>query len=295
MRQLPRRAGRFELMGRLGSGGQAEVFLARPIDAGRQAGRAALKVAHPNHSAGLHDEHGWLASPRADHPGLPQLYSQRYGGTGDLGYLEQPGSGWVPFLAMAYLPGQNLEQLLAHRRGRSLPLDLAFQIASQIAAVLEHLHRRLGIVHHDVRPANILIGPGRQPRITLLDLGAAESMAAPRRTWDYGTPGYTAPERAIGAACSPLADIYSLGVTLRVMLGGQPIPPTLADLIHDATEHNPQRRAYAIPDMAALRGRLAGWPAQSHQTPGGSACYTERDRPRQTQEALWHTPDSNPR
>lgn len=250
------RVGGFELLRQIGAGGQAEVYLARPAGGGWRSGRAALKLARPEHSAGLHDEHGWLAGPGGEHPGLPQLFSRRYGGPGDLGYVDLPNTDRLPFLALAYLPGQTLERLLARRHGRGLPTRLAIHIALQAAVTLDHLHRRVGIVHHDVRPANLLIGPGRMPQVTLLDLGAAESLCAPRRLRVYGVRSYLPPERLAGAVASPLADVYSLGVTLRAMLGQQVAAPALSDLIGAATEADPQRRARALPDMAALVERL---------------------------------------
>ncbi|NNJ12397.1 protein kinase [Chloroflexales bacterium ZM16-3] len=250
------RAGGFVLLRRVGGGGQADVYMARPAGGGWRAALAAIKVARPCHAAGLHDEHGWLASPAADHPGLSRLYSRQHGGPGDLGYVEVPGAGRVPFLALAYVPGRSLADLLARRGGRGLPPCLSAHIAARAASALGHLHRRLGIVHQDVRPANLIVGPGRQPHVTLIDLGVAESLGAPRRRCDYGARGYLAPERLSGAPASALADVYSLGITLRAMLGDQPAPPDLADLIRDATLGDPQDRAAAIPDMAAMLGRL---------------------------------------
>ncbi|MBX0330378.1 protein kinase [Oscillochloris sp. ZM17-4] len=245
------RVGGFVLLRRVGGGGQAEVYLARPAGGGRRAALAAIKVARPGHAAGLHDEHGWLAA--AEHPGIAQLYSRRHS---DLGYVESPGAGRTPFLALRYVPGRSLDELLARRRGRGLPADLAAHIATQAASALDHLHQRLGIVHQDVRPANLIIGAGRRPLVTLIDLGAAESLGAPRRRWDYGARGYMAPERLSGAPASPLADVYSLGITLRAMLSEQISPPALAGLIHDATEGDSRRRAAALPDMAAMLERL---------------------------------------
>jgi serine/threonine protein kinase len=248
------RAGGFELLRRLGGGGQAEVYLARP-EGGRRAELAALKVARPGQAAALHDEHGWLTRPAAEHPGLTRLYSRRHGGPGDIGYVEPPGAGRAPFLALAYVPGITLESLLISRRGRGLPLALALSIAAQAASALGHLHLRMGLVHHDVKPANLLVGPGPCPHITLIDLGAAESPAAPRRRI-YGTPGYLPPECAVGAPASPQVDIYGLGLVLRALLAGQRPPAGIVGLIRDATDPDPLRRARALPDMAAMLLRL---------------------------------------
>jgi serine/threonine protein kinase len=249
-------AGGFVILRRIGSGGQADVYLACPTHNGRRADLAALKIARPDHAAGLHDEHGWLTGPEADHPSLTRLYSRRRDGPACISYVDMPGQGRSAFLALAYAPGITLELLLARRRGRGLPAELATHIALRTASALSHLHRRVGIIHHDVRPANLIIGPGRPPQVTLIDLGAAESPTAPRRRWVYGTGAYLPPERLAGAEVSPQVDIYSLGLVLRAMLGGQPAPPALASLIRDATADDPHERAAALPDMAAMHGRL---------------------------------------
>jgi serine/threonine-protein kinase len=249
------RAGGFVLLRKIGTGGQSDVYLARPVQSGRRATMAALKVARRSHIAGLHDEHGWLARPGTDHPNLVQLYSRQSGGPINIGYVEVPGAGRLAFVAMAYVPGVTLDKLLASRRGRGLPAALAAHIAERAASALDHLHRRVGIIHHDVRPANLIIGPGRPPQVTLIDLGAAESPAAPRRRWVYGTGAYLPPERLKGAPASPLTDVYSLGITLRAMLGDQPVPSALAALIRDATAGDPQERA-VIPDMTVMCRRL---------------------------------------
>ncbi len=249
-------AGRFRLLRRIGAGGQAEVYLARPSGGGWREPLAALKLARPDHVDGLHDEHAWLARSGPACPGLARLYSR---GPGDLGYLTLADQPRRPFLALAYLPGPTLERLLARRRRRGLPPGLAAQIAAQVAAALDHLHRAVGIVHHDVRPANLIVGPGRRPRATLIDLGAAESLAAPRRRHVYGAPGYLAPESLAGAPASPLADVYGLGMTLRAMLGDQAAPTDLAEIIRDATQGDPRRRGAAIPDMTTMINRLAAY------------------------------------
>jgi serine/threonine-protein kinase len=260
------RAGGFEVLRPIGRGGQATVYLARPWQARQNwlpgsAPLAALKVAGPAYAAAIHDEHGWLAGPGGEHPHLARLY--RRGGQQSIGYLATPGGEQrrAAFIALEYEPGRSLEQILAFRRGQPLPTQLALAVAAQAASALHHLHHRLGIVHHDVKPANLLIRQDAGPRATLIDLGAAESPAAPRRRWRYGTSGYLPPESLAGAAADPQVDIYGLGQVLRAMLCGgpdRPIPadPDLAALIDAATAADPQQRRRALPDMAALLARL---------------------------------------
>lgn len=274
------RVGPFELLARLGSGGQGEIYLARPWDDTLRRGAArhwlrarlavgaidaplaarwrlaALKLAHPGAAASLHDEHGHLAAPGAAHPHLVALYSRRHPGcTTDLGLLA--GRVRRPYLALAYLPGVSLERLLAHRQ--PMPERWAITVALQLAAAMVHLHSR-GVVHHDLRPANVIVcsrGPDA-PHATLIDLGAAETPARPRRRAVYGTLGHLPPERTAvrPAPASPLVDVYSLGVLLRRVVQSR-ASPALAALIADATTPEPDHRAARVPDMAALSARLA--------------------------------------
>jgi serine/threonine-protein kinase len=133
---------------------------------------------------------------------------------------------------------------------------MAISVAAQAASALDHLHREMDLVHHDVKPANLLICHSTRPHITLIDLGSAAYRAAPRHRGIYGTPSYLPPECAADAPASPLIDIYSLGLVLRAMLGTQTAPAGLAGLIHEATEPDPRQRGAALPDMAAVLLRL---------------------------------------
>jgi serine/threonine protein kinase len=273
------RVGDFELVARLGSGGQGLVYLARPWDGTplrpvahhwlRHAHRlgalrapraarwrlAALKLARPGAVASLHDEHGYLAAPGWAHPHLVSLFATDGAACGRVfGLLAD--AGCPAYLALRYLPGVSLERLLAARGPLDEPRALA--IGLQLAGALAHLHRR-GLVHHDVRPANVIVGRrGGRPHATLIDLGAAETPGRPRRRGVYGTPGHLPPERlgATPAAASPLVDIYGLGVLLQTV-APRPATPALRALIADATAPDPVQRAARLPTMAALQERLA--------------------------------------
>lgn len=292
-----RRIGPFELIGRIGHGGQGEVWLARPhggravrwhatrawLWAWWRAGLidlalacrlrlAALKLAWPGMEASLHDEHGHLASPGAGHPHLTSLFGQRYGSAGcDLG-ITAPGAGAARrlYLALAYEPGVTLERVLRHRGVLALPRAMA--VLQQVADALGHLHRR-GIVHHDVRAANIVLRAGytEPPHAVLIDLGAAEVPLAPRRWAIYGAEGHMPPERV--APCpappTPAVDIYGMGMLLRALTARALVSPELARLIADATMPDPADRLAALPDMAALQARLRCLPeaGQGHPSP----------------------------
>lgn len=285
------RVGGFELLAPLGAGGQGEVFLAWPWAeraarraAGRlvlrarlrlgpltqgQAGRlglGAVKLARQAMADSLHDEHGHLAAPGARHSHLPQLYRAAFPGFAgaDIG-LTPAGEAPGLYLALAYEAGVPLDRMLARDR-RAPALRWALAVAGQVAGALAHLHGR-GVIHHDVRPANIVVRPG--PHAVLLDLGAAEATGAPRRRAVYGAPGWLPPER-LGprpAPASPLVDIYALGLLARALTAGCAAPPALARLIAGACEADPARRAAACPSAGALRAELLALVESKEHTP----------------------------
>lgn len=276
------RLGAFEVLAALGAGGQGAVYLARPWVAGavrraasrrllqarlafgplggqraRRLGLAALKVARLGMADSLHDEHCHLALVGGACPGLASLYSDRAmrGAGPDLGFTRM-GEAVLPFLALAYEPGVPLSRLLAAWGRARPPLAWSLAVVAQLAEALAHLHG-LGLVHHDVRPANLLIRPG--PRVVLLDLGAAERVGATSRRAVYGAIGWLPPERvgARPAPAVPAVDIYAVGLLLQVLTAGRPRPPGLARLIAEASAADPARRRAALPSAEALLERLA--------------------------------------
>lgn len=287
--------GAFELIAPLGAGGQGELFLARPraerverrpprqlLRLQAMAGGispalaaqwrlAALKIARSGAADSLHDEHRHLASPAVAHQHLGCLYSRRFPGhTPDLGMVGK--NDRRVYLALAYEPGLSLERIL---RGRRRPLDgrWSVELVRQLAAALAHLHSQ-GIVHHDVRPANVIVRPAGAawPHATLIDLGAAETPATPRRRAIYGVHTHLPPERTATAPApaSPLVDLYALGLLLRTLTAGIRRSPALAGLIDAATAAEPGRRAASLPDLAAMLDRLAVLPEARRAVPSNN-------------------------
>ncbi len=127
----------------------------------------------------------------------------------------------LPFLVMEYVPGRTLQERLDHDGPLSLPEIL--RIGTQTAAGLAAAHAQ-GLVHRDVKPANILLENGVE-RVRLTDFGLARAAADAAMTRSgvvAGTPHYMAPEQASGEAVDHRADLFSLGSTLYAMCAGHP-------------------------------------------------------------------------
>jgi serine/threonine protein kinase len=127
----------------------------------------------------------------------------------------------LPFLVMEYVPGRSLQDRLDQQGPLALPEIL--RIGMQTAAGLAAAHAQ-GLVHRDVKPANILMENGIE-RVKLTDFGLARAAADAGMTQSgvvAGTPHYMAPEQARGEATDHRADLFSLGSTLYAMCAGHP-------------------------------------------------------------------------
>ena len=196
-------AGRYRIVAPLGSGGVAEVYRAEDTKLGQTV---ALKFITQR----IASEKGLLErivtevriGRQVSHPNLCRIY--------DMGEVENQY-----FITMEYVDGENLASLLL-RVGR-LPEDKALQVAREICAGLAAAHDR-GVVHRDMKPANVMIDGRGRARITDFGLaivpgeGVAESFA--------GTPAYMAPEQLDGAEATEQSDIYGLGLVLYEIFTG---------------------------------------------------------------------------
>jgi serine/threonine protein kinase len=134
--------------------------------------------------------------------------------------------GPVPYLVMEYISGTTLEETV--RRGAALGLKEILRLGMQVAKGLAAAHAQ-GLVHRDVKPANILLENGVQ-RVKLTDFGlagAASDANLPGRAAIAGTPLYMSPEQARGAPTGPGSDLFSLGSVLYTLCAGR--PPFRAD------------------------------------------------------------------
>lgn len=185
------------------------------------------------------------------HPGVPEVYAS---GVED----------GRPYLVMRYFPGGSVSDLLA-ARGR-LPAAWAAAIAAQACEVLAAVHDA-GLVHRDVKPANLMLRP--DGGVTLIDFGLAVS-AGTRGEWPSGvsgTPAYLASEEALGSASGPRGDLYALGRTLHEMLTGRrrgsgrddaprDLPRALAATLRDLQAPDPADRPACAREVRAALSPL---------------------------------------
>ena len=255
---------RFQVVRELGHGGMGAVYLVFDRELCREL---ALKRIHPSgvgnedHEERFRREYRALAA--VHHPGVPQVYHS--------GRIAN-GAAWF---TMESIRGESLRSILEHDRlGPARALDLLIQLGE----ILEAAHEA-GVIHRDVKPANIMVEPG--DRVRLLDFGVCTPLPrflraaeARRRTahvdrWDSGesnfagTIGYSDPATYDGTAATVRSDIYSLGAIAYEALTGR----RLCD---------PDSLAYRTIDSAELPVELAGLAADLRRATAHSPFERQR-------------------
>ena len=202
------------ILQKIGSGGMGEIYLAEDTKLER---RVALKFL-PRHmtadpEARTRFEREAKAAAALNHPNIVTIH----------GIGEHEGQ---VFIAMEYVEGRTLKELISDSVGAihesPLPFTQVLDIAGQIAQGLAAAHAR-GIVHRDIKPQNIVVGPDGRAKI--LDFGLAKLKGASPLTKEssaYGTVHYMSPEQGLGREVDARSDIWSLGVVLYEMLAGTP-------------------------------------------------------------------------
>jgi len=140
-----------------------------------------------------------------------------------------------PYLVMQFVPGENLAERL--ERGRDVDCE---QLAQELLQALAHIHAA-GILHRDVKPANVIIEPGGTAK--LIDFGIAlprDATALTSTGLVLGTERYAAPEVMEGSPATERSDLYSCGVVLRACADG--VSPDLRVLVEWLASRNPQER-----------------------------------------------------
>ena len=250
--------GRYRIERKLGAGGMADVYLAEDQELGR---RVAIKILNDRHAA----DDSFIERFRREaknaaglsHPNIVSIY--------DRGEAEG-----TYYIAMEYLDGRSLKELIVGRG--PAPIKVTIDYARQILAAVGFAHKH-GIVHRDIKPHNVLVGP--EGRLKVTDFGIARSGASQMTEVGsiIGTAQYLSPEQARGAPVDQTSDLYSVGVVLYEMLTGQ-VPFTGDTPLEIAMKHlsevpqPPSELRPEVPhdlDSVVLRA-LAKDPAERYQS-----------------------------
>lgn len=234
--------GRYEVVRELGKGAMGIVYLAKDPLIGRLVALKTIRAsAHADDDEAKEFQQRFVREAQAagilNHPAIVTVF--------DIGQDEATG---MSFIAMEYVEGSNLKEVLA--QGRPLTYEQIGEIISQIADALDFAHAK-GIVHRDVKPANIILLEGNRAKIT--DFGIAKIATGGNLTSTgqfLGTPNYMAPEQIKGTPVDGRTDIFSLGICLyecltrRKPFGGDSLTSISYKIVHESfaplREVNPQ-------------------------------------------------------
>jgi eukaryotic-like serine/threonine-protein kinase len=264
-------AGRYRLDNRIAAGSMGEVWRGTDTVLSRPVAVKLLRTEYaqyPEVLARFRSEGRQAGS--LSHPAIARVYDYGEDAAG-------PSGPELAYLVMELVDGPSLAEVL----GRApLAASQAMDIVAQAAVGLDAAHRA-GLVHRDIKPGNLLLGPGGQVKIT--DFGIAHAAGSAPVTVSgtlLGTPAYLAPERVAGEAATPASDLYSLGIVTWECLAGNPpftgtpvevavahrdrplpslpgaVPADVAGLVAELTAKDPRTRPRSAAEVARRAGQL---------------------------------------
>lgn len=259
-----KRLGRYEIQGVLGQGAMGMVFKGLDPAIDRMVALKTIRIGvgmNPAQTAELRERlvREAKAAGKLSHPNIVTIYD--VGAENDLDYI-----------AMEYLEGTTLEDLI--RKQTVMNFRIVAKMLHQVCSALEYAHK-MGIVHRDVKPANIMVLDGFDVKVTDFGIARFESggMSMTQTGIAMGTPYYIAPEQLRGETVDRRCDIFSLGVVAYELLtrkrpfDGQ----NISSLIYSITQTNPDPPSKLDPVVPGLfdfviSKALAKDPRQRYQT-----------------------------
>ncbi|NNM83277.1 MAG: serine/threonine protein kinase [Burkholderiales bacterium] len=288
---LPDKIGRYEIISELGRGAMGVVYKARDPVLDRIV---AIKTLSLNLSDDEFQEYEARfyqeakATGKINHTNIISLF--------DFGKSDK-----IAFMAMEYLEGQELRQILDS--GKRLDVERVLDIARQVAEGLSHAHEQ-NIVHRDIKPSNIMILRNGIAKIT--DFGIARIPSSAIKTMTgmvMGSPQYMSPEQVAGRHTDHRTDIFSLGIVLYEMLTGTPpfkgenvhsimyqivnynppppkslrpeLPEMLDFIVAKALAKNPEDRYQSAKEFASDLKECSKNPVKHQETESFSAYFVE--------------------
>jgi eukaryotic-like serine/threonine-protein kinase len=236
---IGKKLGHYKITEILGTGGMGEVYLALDENLDRTV---ALKILPPEVSKDPDRLRRFIQEARAasalHHPNVAHIY-------------EIGESDGIHFIAMEHVEGETLNN---HMKDKPLPIQEFLQISIQVAEALEEAHSR-GVVHRDVKPANIMIDPRGHVKVVDFGLAKVNPRSTPEaitsRIYDdpatrtgviIGTIHYLSPEQAMGKNVDGRSDVFSLGVVMYQMATGR-LPfggGTAVEMLHNILRTDPE-------------------------------------------------------
>ncbi len=219
----PRRIRGYHVLGRLGAGGMGTVYLGRspsglPV---------AIKVVHPE---------------LADNPSFRTRFAREVGaaravsGAFTAPVIDADTNARSPWLVTAFLPGMTLHEAVI--KYGPFPEPAVFALGASLAEALVSVHR-VGVVHRDLKPANVMLAPDG-PRLIDFGIAHAADAAVVTRTGSLvGSPGFLAPEQAVGGLIGPQSDVFAFGAVLTFAATGEgpfgrgSAPALIYRVVHD--------------------------------------------------------------
>ncbi len=253
-------AARYSIRKKLGEGGMAEVLEAVAQGDEGFTRRVAIKRLLPSHAADASFARMFLDEAR--------IVSRLHHG-GIVAVLDYGVVDGAPFQILEFVDGQDARTLVHRGRDRdaAMPLEVALYLVTEIARALHYAHEE-GVVHRDVKPANILVSHAGD--VKLADFGIAFASERTERTQAgvaKGTPGYMAPEQVFGGGIDARADIFALGCVLHALVTGDS-PLSRAGNLEHIMQKEPIELASGLPEdiEAIIRHATFATPSQRYAT-----------------------------